>query len=94
MADRGVTRFFRFPGLACLTTCLLVVVSAMTVPVGAKDNAPTKADSTAATATPKIVLEKASYDFGKVSQGEIVKHDFRVVNRGKGELEIKEVKPG
>ena len=45
-------------------------------------------------AVPIIEVEKPTYDFGQVSQGEIVKHDFRVFNRGSASLEIKNVKPG
>ena len=45
-------------------------------------------------AAPVIEVDQATYDFKEVSQGEIVKHDFRVFNRGEGSLEIKKVKPG
>jgi hypothetical protein len=45
-------------------------------------------------AVPIIEVEKSTYDFGQVSQGEIVKHDFRMFNRGSASLEIKNVKPG
>ncbi len=43
---------------------------------------------------PVIEFDQATYDFKQVSQGEIVKHDFRVFNRGEASLEIKKVKPG
>jgi len=43
---------------------------------------------------PAIEFEQLIYEFKQVSQGEIVKHDFRVFNRGKMPLEIKKVKPG
>jgi hypothetical protein len=45
-------------------------------------------------AVPVIEVEGASYDFRQVKQGEVIKHDFRVFNRGKASLEIKNVKPG
>ena len=43
---------------------------------------------------PIIEVENPTYDFGQVNQGAIVKHDFRVFNRGSAPLEIKNVKPG
>ena len=45
-------------------------------------------------AVPIIEVENPIYDFGQVNQGAIVKHDFRVFNRGSAPLEIKRVKPG
>ena len=43
---------------------------------------------------PAIEVEKPTYDFQQVPQGEVVKHDFRVLNRGNAPLEISKVKPG
>ena len=43
---------------------------------------------------PVIEFEEPTYDFKQVSQGEIVKHDFQVFNRGEAPLEIKKVRPG
>jgi len=45
-------------------------------------------------ATPVIEVEEPTYGFHQVTQGEVVKHDFRVFNRGNAPLEIKSVKPG
>jgi hypothetical protein len=45
-------------------------------------------------AAPLIVLNEPIYHFGEVSEGEVVKHDFRVLNNGTAPLEIKKVKPG
>jgi hypothetical protein len=45
-------------------------------------------------ATPVIEVEEPTYDFQQVTEGEVVKHDFRVLNRGNAPLEIKSVKPG
>jgi hypothetical protein len=45
-------------------------------------------------AVPIIEVENLIYDFGRVNQGAIVKHDFRVFNRGSAPLKIKSVKPG
>lgn len=43
---------------------------------------------------PVIELETTTYEFGQVSEGEVVTHDFKVFNRGDAVLEIKQVKPG
>jgi hypothetical protein len=48
----------------------------------------------AAKEVPVIEVENATYDFDQVAQGDVVKHDFRVFNRGEAPLEIKSVKPG
>ena len=45
-------------------------------------------------AVPAIEIKEPVYDFHQVSQGEVVKHDFQVLNRGDAPLEIKSVKPG
>ncbi|UCG79585.1 MAG: DUF1573 domain-containing protein [Desulfobacterales bacterium] len=45
-------------------------------------------------AIPVIEVEGSIYEFPQVTQGEVVKHDFRVFNRGNAPLEIKKVKPG
>ena len=41
---------------------------------------------------PKIVFKELVYDFGKVNQGEVVKHEFVFKNEGKNDLEIRRVK--
>lgn len=45
-------------------------------------------------ATPVIEVEEPTHDFQQVTEGETIKHDFLVYNRGKAPLEIKSVKPG
>jgi hypothetical protein len=45
-------------------------------------------------AVPVVEFEQPIHKFEQVSQGTIVKHNFRVFNRGKAPLEIKKVKPG
>ena len=45
-------------------------------------------------AVPIIEIENPTHDFQQIPQGEVVKHDFRVFNRGSTPLEIKSVKPG
>ena len=44
-------------------------------------------------AIPIIEIEMLTHDFGQVLEGELVRHDFRVFNRGNAALEIKNVKP-
>ncbi len=44
-------------------------------------------------AVPIIEVDTAMYDFHEAVQGEVVRHDFRVFNRGTAPLEIKKVKP-
>ena len=43
---------------------------------------------------PVIEVDSTTYEFGQVSEGEVVTHDFKVFNRGDAVLEIKQVKPG
>lgn len=45
-------------------------------------------------ASPVIEVEQPTYDFHQINQGEVVRHDFRVFNRGNAPLDIKNVKPG
>lgn len=45
-------------------------------------------------ATPIIEIETPTYNFKEVSQGETVKHTFKVRNTGTAPLQIKGVKPG
>ena len=44
-------------------------------------------------AVPVVEVENPTYEFNRVTQGEVVKHDFPVFNRGTAPLEIKNVKP-
>ena len=62
---------------------LVVIVWAGYTPAGADKEA-----------LPIIEVEMPTYDFGRAPQGEVVKHDFRVFNRGAAPLDIKSVKPG
>jgi hypothetical protein len=45
-------------------------------------------------AVPVIEVGEPTYDFHQVTQGEVVKHDFQIFNRGTAPLDIKNVKPG
>ncbi len=46
------------------------------------------------TAGPMMVMEEKSFDFKAVKEGEVLKHAFRVLNKGDQNLEIKKVQPG
>jgi hypothetical protein len=43
---------------------------------------------------PRIEFETPVFNFGKVSSGEVVRHDFVFTNVGDATLEIKDVRPG
>jgi hypothetical protein len=43
---------------------------------------------------PNIQFQATTYDFGKVKQGEVVRHDYIFTNTGNAVLEILGVKPG
>jgi len=45
-------------------------------------------------AAPVIEVDELTYNFKRVPQGEVVKHDFKVFNKGNAPLTIKNVKPG
>ena len=43
---------------------------------------------------PQMVIEKNHFDAQIVKEGEIIKHDFSVFNKGGSTLEIEKVRPG
>lgn len=45
------------------------------------------------TPAPKLVVDKVDFDFGKVIEGKVVAHTFKLKNEGSGELVIKNVSP-
>jgi hypothetical protein len=48
----------------------------------------------AAAEAPTINVPEVTYDFGEVTEGAEVTHDFLVKNTGSGNLEIQQVRPG
>ncbi len=72
-----MTRYF----VAILCLCLAIVLPGF---VGAEGQTQT---------VPFIEVENPTHDFGQVVQGEAVRHDFRVFNRGNAELKIQHVSP-
>ena len=84
-----------FRGMLCL--CLVLVVWVGLIHAAGQDKkAPIIEKEVPVTdkKVPAIEVENATYEFDQVTQGEVVKHDFRVFNRGEAPLEIKSVKPG
>lgn len=77
-----------FRGMLCL--CLVLVVWVGLTQAAEQDKKAPVIEEEA----PVIEVENETYDFDQVTQGEVVKHDFRIFNRGKAPLEIKSVKPG
>jgi len=51
------------------------------------------ADGKTMPAAPKIALEKSEHNFGKVKEGEVVSHTFKIKNEGAAELVIHNVSP-
>lgn len=43
--------------------------------------------------TPVAEVRETEFDFGTVDEGGEYMHDFKVVNKGNGDLEIKKVLP-
>jgi hypothetical protein len=68
---------------AALLGCLVLLAwGGMTQPAEEKE------------AVPVIEVETPTHDFNQVPEGQVVRHDFKVFNRGTASLEIKKVKPG
>jgi len=84
-----------FRGMLCL--CLILVVWVGLIHAAGQDKKVPAIDKDVPVTdkkVPVIEVENPNYDFDQVTQGEVVKHDFRVFNRGEAPLEIKSVKPG
>ena len=43
---------------------------------------------------PQIFISKMRYDYGKVFERDLYDHNFKVMNKGKADLVIDDVKPG
>jgi hypothetical protein len=73
-----------------------LVLATMALLIGACNNGQKSQDSASPAKaqavpviSPVISSENAEYDWGKVEEGEIVEHIFKVQNKGEGLLEIK-----
>jgi len=71
-------------GAAC--ACLLAAALLASCKCG--DEGATAAAKPAETGSPKIVAAEATFDFGKVQQGDEVSHVFKIRNAGTAELKI------
>lgn len=56
------------------------------------DDVPGKSGNEASEAAPKIFFPVNEHNFGKVQEGEVVNYTFKISNKGKDNLEIKNVK--
>jgi hypothetical protein len=65
----------------------LVVALAMTALAFGQDKAAEQSGA------PKLVVDKAVFEFGKVKEGEELKHVFKIKNEGSAELTILNVSP-
>jgi hypothetical protein len=43
---------------------------------------------------PHLVIEESLYDFKEVKEGTVLKHDFKMLNKGDETLIIEKVRPG
>ena len=64
--------------------------------VGAADNASQSKPAVPAASQdiPVVQIPEPKYDFGEVVEGSEVIHDFKIMNTGKAELQIEQVRPG
>lgn len=80
-----------------ITLYNLLAISAA-IQTASAQNQPPAAPATAAAASPsgapKIQFEAQTYDFGKITSGSVVKHEFIFTNAGNALLEITAVRPG
>ena len=83
-----------------LKVCLFVIVGGYCLSwahaVGAAGNVsqPNPAVPAAAQDTPVIQIPEPTYNFGEAVEGSEVVHDFKIMNTGKVELQIEQVRPG
>src|SRR5438552_6589431 len=78
-------------------TLLIAVTTFGGIAIGAVqtgDSSPGANGAPSITAGPKIQFAETVHDFGKVTSGEVVRHDFVFTNIGTATLEIKDVRPG
>lgn len=76
---------------------LIFLMALIPVAIGgawAGSAAPSKDDSGAAQQRPKVVFPKIEFTFDALFEGQDIKHDFVIENRGDAPLIIKNVKPG
>jgi len=64
------------------------------ISLGAAETTPSSAGTSATRSGPIIQFDATTFDFGKVSSGAMVKHDFVFTNIGNATLENSDVHPG
>ena len=85
-----------------MRTKILAALVLLSLMLGCADEArtsdevsrPDAAASEAIAGIPALAVAKAEFNFGEVIEGKEYVHDFVVMNRGTGVLEIKKVIPG
>ncbi|MCP4676928.1 MAG: DUF1573 domain-containing protein [Deltaproteobacteria bacterium] len=76
-------------------TMIMVVASAMmslSCQSRSDEEAPKAVAEQKKTLSPKIVVAKSDFDFGKVKQGTDVEHVYKIQNKGKADLIIEKAK--
>ena len=83
-----------------IKVCLAVIAGGFCLSwayaTGAADNASQsgRAVPAAAQGIPVVQIPEPKYDFGEAVEGSEVIHDFKIMNTGKVELQIEQVRPG
>jgi hypothetical protein len=80
--------------LAALVLLFLMLGRADEAPTSDEVSRPDVAASEAMAGIPALAVSEAEFNFGEVSEGKEYVHDFVIMNRGTGVLEIKKVTPG
>lgn len=69
---------------------LLLIAAFATTGCQQKNDGKLSTDLVSGNGTPKMKFEETKFDFGKITQGEIVSHEFEFTNTGDGDLVISE----
>lgn len=72
---------------------IAVFVCALALAVSAFGQDKAASDKTAGQTAPKLSVDNTKFEFGKVKEGEEVKHVFKIKNEGTAELVILNVSP-
>ncbi|MFN0060223.1 MAG: DUF1573 domain-containing protein [Planctomycetota bacterium] len=86
----GIRFSRRIGSFSAVALCALT----LTLKIAAQDDEYGPPIPPAAGEQPKIRIDKVEYDWGKILQGETVRHTFKVHNDGNAPLRIQQVKPG
>ena len=97
-----LVRAEQIPDGESMKTKILAALVLLSLMLGCVDEARTSDDvsrpdataSEAMAAVPSLAVSQAEFNFGEVSEGKQYVHDFVIMNKGTGVLEIKKVTPG